>query len=108
MNGHFEKGAWIPPTCKRCGKCCEFLWFRCKPEDPDYEKFELLHEGVWKVGEVLWCMVPCRYLTLSYNSAPWRTPRVASCSVHGTDEQPDCCKRFGTGDYYHPPGCAFE
>jgi hypothetical protein len=29
------------------------------------------------------------------------------CAVHDGD-RPECCRIFGWGDYYHPPGCAFK
>jgi hypothetical protein len=104
MKGHFERGAWIPPHCNQCGLCCEYFWF--KPgRDEDYIKFELLHGGVKRVGDVMWMYAPCRHLETHW-TPEGRVYKV--CRVHGTDEQPDCCKDYGPGDYYHPPGCAFE
>lgn len=104
MKGHFENGAWIPPTCARCGKCCEYLWFR-NGADEEFKKFQELHEGIKIVGTVLWVYAPCQYFFKTFDSEGIFEHAV--CYVHGTDEQPECCKRFGPGNYYHPPECAF-
>ena len=92
--GHFEKGIFIP-DCKQCGKCCEGFWLKFDKE-PDYQKFDLLHRGSVVHGNVLHVYAPCRHLGEDHR-----------CQVHEA-ERPDCCKRFGSGDYYHPPGCAFD
>ena len=90
--GHFEQGRFVP-DCKMCGKCCQGFWLQVS--EPDYAEFDLLHKGTVLVGNVIWVLAPCKMVKPD-----------GSCSIH-EEKRPACCRRFGYGNYYHPPGCAF-
>ena len=106
--GHFHQGVWIP-DCKMCGLCCRYLWIRRNTDNPNYETFELMHEGVSVNGDVVWVYCPCKNLVKHEDtSEDGDIIRVFwLCRFHDT-ERPECCKDFGYGDYYHPKECVFD
>ena len=107
--GHFEGGVWIP-DCKRCGKCCEGFWLNADKEE-DYIKFDLLHRGTEKIGGVIYVRAPCKHLKTVFDPeiVGGKLQSIGAlkvCELHEQD-RPACCKRFGFGNYFHPPECAF-
>lgn len=90
--GHFENGVFVP-DCKQCGKCCEGFWLNADRDEDDV-KYTLMKAGTHREGNVIYVYAPCKML------------KDKKCTIH-EEERPDCCKRFGFGNYFHPPGCAF-
>ena len=99
--GHFEQGAFVP-DCKQCGACCMYVYHRITDEKLYAEEYALFDEyhGWKRQGKVLRLYSPCRMLE-KVSETEYR------CRVHKEKDRPFPCRRFGFGDYHHPPGCSF-
>jgi hypothetical protein len=95
--GHFVEGRFVP-DCKMCGKCCEGFWLNSDKHE-DWVKFDLMHRGTERIGNVIYVYAPCRHL-LNIEGV------VRTCALHDSD-RPESCEVFGYGNYFHPPNCAF-
>ena len=92
--GIFVKGEFLP-QCNRCGLCCAYEF---KVYSEEYAEFDRMHGWSEPTGKIIRKYSPC--VNLEVENGRYR------CGIH-EEERPDCCSRFGLGNYHHPPGCVF-